>query len=49
MRKRQYDNWKLYDIGLWHGGSRIDEDLMALMAKCVPSVRSFWGDGIVDG
>ncbi|TFK70333.1 hypothetical protein BDN72DRAFT_839267 [Pluteus cervinus] len=48
MEKRSYPNWKLYDIGVWQGGFGMGEGTMSLLARCIPTVRSFWGTGEMD-
>jgi hypothetical protein len=41
LQQRTYSDWKLYDIGIWQSGSEVDGDLMQLLAKCIPTLRSF--------
>jgi len=43
LRKRVYLDWEIYDIGIWQSGAEVDGDLMELLAKCIPALRSFWG------
>jgi hypothetical protein len=45
LRKRIYPDWKLYNIGIWQNGAEMDDDLMDLLARCIPSLRSFWSQG----
>jgi len=42
---RCYNTWKLYDIDIWQNGSELDNNTMCLIARCIPSVHSFWGTG----
>ncbi|KAJ7170789.1 hypothetical protein C8R43DRAFT_981070 [Mycena crocata] len=41
--------WKLHDIGIWQGGSEVPSGTMKLLANCIPSVQSFWGNGHMFG
>ncbi|KAK0469686.1 uncharacterized protein EV420DRAFT_57434 [Desarmillaria tabescens] len=45
MKNRSFTNWGLHDVGIWCSGSGIDDESMRLLARCIPSVRSFWGKG----
>ncbi|KAJ7455376.1 hypothetical protein B0H11DRAFT_2067855 [Mycena galericulata] len=45
MQTHSFKSWKLHDIGVWQGGSEVPSGTMRLLAKCIPSVRSFWGNG----
>ncbi|KAG7451220.1 uncharacterized protein BT62DRAFT_1000467 [Guyanagaster necrorhizus] len=45
MNNRSLTSWGLYDVGIWCGGSVFDGESMRLLARCIPSVRSFWGNG----
>ncbi|KAJ7158677.1 hypothetical protein C8R46DRAFT_957325 [Mycena filopes] len=49
MNTHSYDSWKLRDIGVWQGGSEVPSSTMRLFAKCLPGVRSFWGNGHMQG
>jgi len=49
MQGCSYKNWRLYDIGLWQSGSKLDYETMHLLARCIPSVRSFWDNGNMEG
>ncbi|KAJ7714966.1 hypothetical protein DFH07DRAFT_369130 [Mycena maculata] len=45
MQTHSFAGWKLHDIGVWQGGSEVPSGTMHLLAKCIPSVQSFWGNG----
>ncbi|KAJ7475919.1 hypothetical protein FB451DRAFT_1463052 [Mycena latifolia] len=45
MQTHSFMSWKLRDIGVWQGGSEVPSDTMRLLANCIPSVQSFWGNG----
>jgi len=45
MQTHSFTSWKLRDIGIWQGGSEVPSNTMRLLANCIPSVRSFWGNG----
>ncbi|KAF9004076.1 hypothetical protein BDQ17DRAFT_1355494 [Cyathus striatus] len=46
MEDRKYENWKLYDIGLWQSGNGMNHaGYMTSLARSIPSVKSFWGTG----
>ncbi|KAJ7104068.1 hypothetical protein B0H15DRAFT_808311 [Mycena belliarum] len=45
MHTHSFESWKLRDIGVWQGGSEVPSGTMRLLANCIPSVRSFWGNG----
>ncbi|KAJ7227271.1 hypothetical protein GGX14DRAFT_629141 [Mycena pura] len=45
MENRSFKSWKLYDIGVWQGGSEVLPGTMRLLADCIPSIQSFWGNG----
>jgi hypothetical protein len=42
---RNFNAWKLNDIGLWRAGSPVDTGLMQAFAQHIPSITSFWGHG----
>ncbi|KAJ7647473.1 hypothetical protein FB45DRAFT_893548 [Roridomyces roridus] len=39
------ESWKLRDIGVWQSGSEVSSSTMRLLAKGLPFVQSFWGNG----
>ncbi|KAJ6576571.1 hypothetical protein DFH09DRAFT_1311239 [Mycena vulgaris] len=45
MHTHSFMSWKLRDIGVWQGGSEVPSGTMRLLADCIPSVQSFWGNG----
>ncbi|KAJ6576574.1 hypothetical protein DFH09DRAFT_363785 [Mycena vulgaris] len=45
MHTHSFMSWKLRDIGVWQGGSEVPSSTMRLLADCIPSVQSFWGNG----
>ncbi|KAJ6513172.1 hypothetical protein C8R45DRAFT_962693 [Mycena sanguinolenta] len=45
MQTHSFVSWRLRDIGVWQGGSEIPSGIMKLLATCIPSVQSFWGNG----
>ncbi|KAJ7030427.1 hypothetical protein C8F04DRAFT_1113613 [Mycena alexandri] len=45
MQTHSFASWKLRDIGVWQGGSEVPSSTMCLLAKCLPAVRTFWGNG----
>ncbi|KAF9466601.1 hypothetical protein BDZ94DRAFT_1212744 [Collybia nuda] len=45
IRSRSFQDWKLYDIDIWQGGSQLDGSVMLSIAESIPSIRSFWGKG----
>ncbi|KAJ6494899.1 hypothetical protein C8R47DRAFT_1117742 [Mycena vitilis] len=45
MQTHSFMSWRLRDIGVWQGGSEVPSGTMHLLAKCIPSVQSFWGNG----
>ncbi|KAJ7707625.1 hypothetical protein B0H17DRAFT_1033298 [Mycena rosella] len=45
MQTHSFMSWKLRDIGVWQGGSEVPSGTMRLLAYCIPSVQSFWGNG----
>ncbi|KAJ6531878.1 hypothetical protein B0H19DRAFT_1273061 [Mycena capillaripes] len=49
MQTHSLMTWKLRDIGVWQGGSEVPSETMLLLAKCIPAVRSFWGNGHMRG
>ncbi|KAF8150080.1 hypothetical protein B0H34DRAFT_666642 [Crassisporium funariophilum] len=48
MHTRSYTNWKLKDITIWQGGEEVDGDIMLALARSIPSVQSFYGNGHMD-
>ncbi|KAJ7274317.1 hypothetical protein B0H12DRAFT_1176056 [Mycena haematopus] len=49
MQTHSFKSWKLRDIGVWQGGSEVPSSTMRCLADCIPSVRSFWGNGHMVG
>ncbi|KAF8206345.1 hypothetical protein K438DRAFT_1578002 [Mycena galopus ATCC 62051] len=45
LQTHSFIAWGLRDIGVWQGGSEVSSRTMRLLAKCIPSVQSFWGNG----
>ncbi|KAJ3503470.1 hypothetical protein NLJ89_g8416 [Agrocybe chaxingu] len=45
LQGRWYTKWKLKDITIWQGGQEIDEDIMHALARSIPSIDSFFGNG----
>ncbi|KAK0193862.1 hypothetical protein F5146DRAFT_406631 [Armillaria mellea] len=45
VKDLSFPTWKLYDLGIWCGGSVFDGESMRLLARTIPSVGSFWGHG----
>ncbi|KAJ7928957.1 hypothetical protein B0H13DRAFT_2652864 [Mycena leptocephala] len=45
MQTHSYKSWKLRDIGIWQGGAEVPSGTMRHLANCIPSIRSFWGNG----
>ncbi|CAK5268398.1 unnamed protein product [Mycena citricolor] len=48
MQEQPMSSWDLQDIGVWQGGSEIPLSTMHLLARCIPSVHGFWGNGHMD-
>ncbi|KAF7316789.1 hypothetical protein HMN09_00412000 [Mycena chlorophos] len=42
---RESRSWALQDIGVWQGGFEVSLTTMHSLAECIPTVRSFWGNG----
>jgi hypothetical protein len=47
METRTFNNWKLYNVGVWQGGSTANE-LMRVIGRTIPCVSSFWSLGTTD-
>jgi len=45
LQHRRYDKWKLKDITIWQGGQEMDWESMRALARSIPSVMSFFGNG----
>lgn len=45
LKDRSFPSWKLHDLGIWSGGSPFNGESMQLLARTIPSIRSFWGHG----
>ncbi|KAJ7126908.1 hypothetical protein C8R44DRAFT_779865 [Mycena epipterygia] len=45
MHTHSFGSWTLRDIGVWQGGQEVPSSTMRLLANCIPSVQSFWGNG----
>ncbi|KAL0954942.1 hypothetical protein HGRIS_003875 [Hohenbuehelia grisea] len=45
MQGRRYRSWLIEDIDLSQGGAKLDMRFMDLLAECIPSVTSYWGQG----
>lgn len=45
LQSHRYDDWGLWDIGIWQAGNQLEHELMLVIAQCIPSVGSFWGQG----
>ncbi|KAF8653604.1 hypothetical protein AX16_003848 [Volvariella volvacea WC 439] len=45
MEGHVYNDWKLWNIGVWQGGSRINAHVMAAFPKVIPSLGSLWDTG----
>ncbi|KAK0479997.1 hypothetical protein IW261DRAFT_104473 [Armillaria novae-zelandiae] len=45
LKDRSFPSWQLHDVGIWCGGSPFNGESMQLLARTIPSIRSFWGHG----
>ncbi|THV07335.1 hypothetical protein K435DRAFT_643398 [Dendrothele bispora CBS 962.96] len=43
MDGRSYTNWKLEDLEIWRGGSRMELPVMRSLMRSTPSLINFWG------
>lgn len=45
LQHRSPISWKLYNLGIWQGGSELDIEIMRLVTRYIPFIRSFWDNG----